>query len=327
MSPTPTAHQVSCYVTDHDLVKNLAHDVEYGLCQQPKVLPPKYFYDARGSELFEEITKLPEYYLTRAEEAILVRYADEIVGMAGTDTLLELGSGSSTKTRLLLDALRATGRLRHYIPVDVSESALTAAMRRLGKDYPELFMHGIVADYERHLHLLPQIGSRLIAFLGSTIGNLEPHQRAQFLAALRAGMRDGDRLLLGTDLVKSPARLLEAYDDAAGITAEFNRNVLYVLNRRLGADFVPSAFEHVAMWNLHQEWVEMRLRSTCQQQVRIDALGLTVTFHTGEQLRTEVSAKFRPESVARELAEAGFSVQAWWTDPRNDFALTLAAPA
>jgi L-histidine Nalpha-methyltransferase len=321
-----TTDRISRYLSEHDLAENLARDVRQGLRKRPKSLPPKYFYDARGSALFEEITRLAEYYPTRAEEAILTNWAADIAELAEGEILVELGSGSSTKTRLLLDAMRATGRLRRYVPVDVSDAALQGAMEALGADYPDLQMHGVVADFERHLEHLPQGSHRVIAFLGGTIGNFEPAQRATFLAAVRAGLTETDRLLLGTDLVKDPDRLVAAYDDAAGVTANFNRNVLYVINRSLGADFVPSAYDHVAVWDAKHEWIEMRLRSTSAQAVRIRDLDLEVVFEAGEEMRTEISAKFRQEGVEKELAAAGFAVESWWTDPGNDFAVSLAVP-
>ncbi|MBO0828534.1 MAG: L-histidine N(alpha)-methyltransferase [Streptosporangiales bacterium] len=292
----------------------------------PKALPPKYFYDARGSELFEQITRLPEYYPTRTERAILGAYADEIAKLSGADTLVELGSGSSEKTRLLLDAMGSTGSLRRYVPVDVSESALAGAVRGLRPDYPDLAMHVVVADFDRHLHLLPQDGTRLVAFLGGTVGNLVPAERARFLRRIRAQLRDGDALLLGTDLVKDPARLVAAYDDAAGVTAEFNRNVLHVVNRELDADFVPDRFAHVAFWDAANERIEMRLRSEDARAVHVRALDLTVRFDRDEQMRTETSAKFRRDGVERELADAGLRLASWWTDPEGDFALSLSVP-
>lgn len=322
-----TGPHLSRYLTDADLAANLAHDVRAGLLGKPKSLPPKYFYDAHGSALFERITTLPEYYPTRAEQTILAAHAAEIATRSGADTLVELGSGSSTKTRLLLDGMRAAGHLARYVPVDVSDSALKGALEALHADYPDLDAHGVVADFERHLPLLPRVGTRLVAFLGGTIGNLTPGPRAKFLAACRACLGDADHLLLGTDLVKEPDRLLRAYDDASGVTAEFNRNVLRVINRALDGDFVPEAFEHVARWDPQREWIEMRLRSVTRQRVRIARLDLTVDFAEGEEMRTEVSAKFRREGVERELAAAGLALEAWWTDPAGDFALSLAAPA
>ncbi|MEU3571416.1 L-histidine N(alpha)-methyltransferase [Kitasatospora sp. NPDC036755] len=304
----------------------LRHDVQHGLTSRPKWLPPKWFYDARGSELFEEITRLPEYYPTRAERAILTARAGEIAAATGARTLVELGSGSSEKTRLLLDALRALGTLETYVPVDVSESALTAAGGALAAEYPGLAVHGVLADFTARLGLPPEGGPRLVAFLGGTLGNLLPLERAAFLTGLRAALDPGDFLLLGTDLVKDPAVLVAAYDDSAGVTAEFNRNVLNVLNRELGADFDPDAFEHVAVWDAEQEWIEMRLRSLRAQSVKIPALGLPVEFARGEELRTEVSAKFRRERVAGELAAAGLRLSHWWTDPEGRFGLSLASP-
>lgn len=305
----------------------LRHDVRHGLTSDPKSLPPKWFYDARGSELFEEITRLPEYYPTRAEREILADRAAGIAAATRAHTLVELGSGSSEKTRLLLDALRALGTLASYVPVDVSESALAAAGRALAADYPGLAVHGVLADFTARLELPAADGPRLVAFLGGTLGNLLPDERAGFLAGLRAALAPGDFLLLGTDLVKDPAVLVAAYDDAAGVTAEFNRNVLNVLNRELSADFDPEQFAHVALWDPEQEWIEMRLRSLRSQTVKIPDLDLPVHFEAGEELRTEVSAKFRRERVAAELAAAGLRPTHWWTDRQGRFGLTLATPA
>ncbi|MEV7024424.1 L-histidine N(alpha)-methyltransferase [Kitasatospora sp. NPDC093558] len=304
----------------------LRHDVQHGLTSEPKWLPPKWFYDAHGSDLFEEITRLPEYYPTRAERAILTARAGEIAAATKARTLVELGSGSSEKTRLLLDALSDLGTLRTYVPVDVSESALTSAGEALAADYPGLAVHGVLADFTARLGLPPDGAPRLVAFLGGTLGNLLPDERAGFLQGLRATLDQGDHLLLGTDLVKDPAVLVAAYDDAAGVTAEFNRNVLNVLNRELGADFDPDAFEHVALWDAEQEWIEMRLRSLRSQTVKIPALDLPVHFDRGEELRTEVSAKFRRERVAEELAAAGLRLTHWWTDEEGRFGLSLSAP-
>ncbi|MEE1824470.1 L-histidine N(alpha)-methyltransferase [Streptomyces sp. BE20] len=305
----------------------LRHDVQHGLTSEPKSLPPKWFYDARGSELFEEITRLPEYYPTRAERAILTARAGEIAAVTRARTLVELGSGSSEKTRLLLDALRDLGTLDAYVPVDVSESALGAAGAALATEYPGLAVHGVLADFTARLGLPPDGGPRLVAFLGGTLGNLLPAERAAFLRGLRAALDPGDFLLLGTDLVKDPAVLVAAYDDAAGVTAEFNRNVLNVLNRELAADFDPEAFEHVALWDPEREWIEMRLRSLRDQTVKIPELDLPVHFDEGEELRTEVSAKFRRERVAEELAAAGMRLTEWWTDDEGRFGLSLARPA
>jgi L-histidine N-alpha-methyltransferase len=306
------------------LAESLRADARAGLTATPKSLPPKWFYDDRGSELFCDIMRLPEYYPTRAEREILEQRASEIAVAAGADTLVELGSGSSEKTRVLLDGMRAHGSLRRYVPVDVSESVLVDTARALREEYPGMAIHAVVADFTHQLGQLPQDGRRMIAFLGGTLGNLLPAERAEFLAAVRATLDPGDTLLLGTDLVKSPSVLVPAYDDAAGVTAEFNRNVLRVLNRELKADFDPEAFEHVAVWDPESEWVEMRLRSVRDQVVEVAALELEVAFAAGEQMRTEISAKFRPDGVEAELASAGFTLQNWWTDSAARFALSLS---
>lgn len=315
---------VDNYLPADFLSAALRKDVLGGLTADPKWLPPKWFYDDRGSELFDEITRLPEYYPTRAERAILDERAGAIAAAAGADTLVELGAGSAEKTRLLLDALREAGTLRRYVPVDVSEGALRQAATSILADYPGLAVHAVVADFEQHLDQLPGGGRRLIAFLGGTIGNLVPAERAVFLRRLRATVQPGETVLLGTDLVKSPDVLVPAYDDAAGVTAEFNKNVLHVVNRELKADFDPDQFAHVAVWDPRAEWIEMRLRSLRDQRVRIELLNLEVAFARGEELRTEVSAKFRREGIAAELAAAGFELTEWWTDPQNRFGLSLS---
>jgi L-histidine N-alpha-methyltransferase len=306
----------------------LRADVAAGLTATPKSLPPKYFYDARGSELFEEITLLPEYYPTRAETAILAARAAEIAALARCGSLVELGSGTSAKTRLLLQALRAAGTLREFVPFDVDPAVLAGATRALGAEYPGLRIAPFIGDFEKDLAAVPRgEGPRMIAFLGSTIGNLEPLARAEFLRRAAGALQPGDAFLLGTDLVKDPGRLQRAYDDAAGVTAEFNRNVLRVVNRELNADFAVEEFEHVALWDAGSEWIEMRLRAVTEQQVKIGDLGLTVTFAAGEEMRTEISAKFRQAGVAAELAAAGLAAAAFWTDGAGDFGLTLATPA
>ncbi|MER6415860.1 L-histidine N(alpha)-methyltransferase [Streptomyces humidus] len=297
----------------------LRDDVLRGLTHTPKTLPPKWFYDAHGSELFERITELPEYYPTRAEREILVDRCGEIAAAARARTLVELGSGSSEKTRHLIDAL--TG-LDTYVPVDVSESALTRAGQALIAERPGLNVHALIADFTAGLTLPDTPGPRLLAFLGGTIGNLLPAERAVFLASVRAMLAPGDTVLLGTDLVKDERVLVPAYDDAAGVTAAFNKNVLTVVNRELGADFDADAFDHVALWNRHDEWIEMRLRSRTAQTVKVPALDLAVDFAAGEELRTEVSAKFREEGVRAELAAAGLELTHWWTDRAARFALS-----
>jgi L-histidine N-alpha-methyltransferase len=302
----------------------LRADVARGLTATPKTLPPKWFYDERGSELFDQITELPEYYPSRAEREILVARAGEVAARTGARVLVELGSGSGEKTRLLIEALRARGTLATYVPMDVSPSPLLESGRALVRDYPGLSVRALLADFEHQLAVLPTGDRRLTAFLGGTIGNLEPAPRAVFLAQLRDSTASGDWLLLGTDLVKDPGVLVPAYDDAAGVTARFNKNVLQVINRELDADFDPDAFEHVARWDAAAEWIEMRLRSSTEQKVRVDALDLVVDFGAGEELRTEVSAKFRPERVDVELAAAGFAARAGWTDGAGRFLVTLA---
>ncbi|GGY92913.1 histidine N-alpha-methyltransferase [Streptomyces olivaceoviridis] len=298
----------------------LRADVLRGLTATPKWLPPKWFYDARGSELFERITELPEYYPTRAEREVLAARSGEIAAASGARTLVELGSGSSEKTRYLIDALP----LSAYVPVDVSESALTQAGGALIEERPDLEVHALIADFTAPLALPATPGPRLVAFLGGTIGNLLPVERAGFLASVRALLAPGDGLLLGTDLVKDERVLVRAYDDAAGVTAAFNKNVLAVVDRELGADFDPDAFDHVALWDAEREWIEMRLRSRTAQTVKVPALDLAVDFAAGEELRTEVSAKFRKEGVTGELAAAGLELTHWWTDAEGRFALSLS---
>lgn len=299
----------------------LRADVLNGLGHLPKTLPPKWFYDAHGSALFEKITELPEYYPTRAEREILLSRAAEIAAASGARTLVELGSGSSEKTRHLLDAMPD---LHTYVPVDVSESALTQAGHALIAERPGLNVHALIADFTAGLTLPDTPGPRLVAFLGGTIGNLLPAERATFLASVRSLLSPGDTLLLGTDLVKDTSVLVTAYDDAAGVTAAFNKNVLSVVNRELGADFDLDTFEHVALWDPENEWIEMRLRSGVTQTVKIPALDLAVHLTEGEEIRTEISAKFRADGVRRELATAGFALSHWWTDTEGRFALSLS---
>ncbi|MER7810071.1 L-histidine N(alpha)-methyltransferase [Streptomyces sp900116325] len=299
----------------------LRADVLHGLTRHPKTLPPKWFYDAHGSELFEEITRLPEYYPTRAEREILVARAPEIAAASGAKTLIELGSGSSEKTRHLLDALPG---LHSYVPVDVSESALRGAADALLAERPDLSVHALIADFTGELVLPDTPGPRLVAFLGGTIGNLLPDERAVFLKSVRSLLSPGDALLLGTDLVKDEKVLVAAYDDAAGVTAAFNKNVLTVVDRELGADFDPADFDHVALWDRRQEWIEMRLQARRALTVKIPGLDLVVPFEAGEGLRTEVSAKFRKEGIRGELAAAGLRLSQWWTDSADRFALSLA---
>ncbi|WP_019973136.1 L-histidine N(alpha)-methyltransferase [Mycobacterium sp. 141] len=315
---------LSNYLAADSAAEALRRDVRQGLAQTPKSLPPKWFYDAVGSDLFDQITRLPEYYPTRTEAQILREHSAEIAASAGADTLVELGSGTSEKTRMLLDAMRDGGLLRRFIPFDVDAGMLRAAGKAIGREYPGVEIHAVCGDFEEHLGKIPQVGRRLVIFLGSTIGNLTSGPRAEFLDTLADTLQPGDSLLLGTDLVKDAARLVRAYDDSAGVTAEFNRNVLAVVNRELGADFDPAAFEHVARWNGDEERIEMWLRTRDAQQVRVAALGLDVTFAAGEEMLTEVSCKFRPDDVTAELAKAGLRQTHWWTDGPGDFGLSLA---
>jgi len=302
----------------------LRDDVVTGLRRTPKTLPPKWFYDVVGSDLFDQITRLPEYYPTRAEAQILREQSAAIAAHSGADTLVELGSGTSEKTRMLLSALRDNGTLRRFVPFDVDAGVLESTGESLQQEYPELEIDAVCGDFEEHLAKIPGGGRRLFVFLGSTIGNLTPQPRAEFLAALADVLEPGDALLLGTDLVKDADRLVRAYDDSAGVTARFNRNVLAVINRELGADFNLDAFSHVARWNVGEERIEMWLRTEFAQRVHIRALDLSVEFGAGEEMLTEVSCKFRPDAVAAELDAAGLRRTHWWTDSPGDFGLSLA---
>ena len=315
---------LSNFLAADSAAQALRRDVRYGLTHTPKSLPPKWFYDSVGSDLFDQITRLPEYYPTRAEAQILRARSSEIAAASGADTLVELGSGTSEKTRMLLDALRDRGSLRRFIPFDVDAGVLKAAGSAIQREYPGIEIEAVCGDFEEHLGKIPRVGRRLVAFLGSTIGNLTPGPRADFLAALADTLQPGDSLLLGTDLVKDTGRLVRAYDDAAGLTAQFNRNVLAVVNRELDADFDSESFQHVARWNAEEERIEMWLRATRAQRVHVAALDMTVDFAAGEEMLTEVSCKFRPEGVEAELAAAGLQRTHWWTDPAGDFGLSLS---
>ncbi|ONM48292.1 L-histidine N(alpha)-methyltransferase [Nocardia donostiensis] len=320
-----TAPTVEIHLTDADLTDALRADARRGLTADPKWLPPKWFYDARGSALFEQITGLPEYYPTRAERGLLEQIAAQIAAIARPQVLVELGAGAAVKTRLLLNAFTQEGSLKTYVPQDVSASALREAAAEMADCYPGVTVHGVVSDFTGTLSTLPRGGRRMIAFLGGTLGNLVPAERAEFLTGIHDVLEPGEQLLLGAGLVTDPAVLVPAYDDAAGVTAEFNRNVLHVLNTRLGADFVPEKFRHVAIWDADAEWIEMRLEATEDMTVTVADIGLTVGFARGEQLRTEISAKFRLATLDAELRAAGFVVERAWSDPDNRFALVLAA--
>lgn len=315
---------LSNHLAEDSAYHALRRDVLDGLRNSPKSLPPKWFYDSVGSDLFDQITRLPEYYPTRAEAEILRAHSTEVASATGADTLVELGSGTSEKTRMLLDALRAGGTLRRFVPFDVDANMLSAAAAAVQREYPGIEIAAVCGDFEEHLAEIPGGGRRLFVFLGSTIGNLTTGPRAEFLGSLAAVLRPGDSLLLGTDLVKDTGRLVRAYDDSAGVTARFNRNVLAVINRELDADFDAEAYAHVARWNADEERMEMWLRAESPQRVRIGALDLTVEFAAGEEMLTEVSCKFRPEAVAAELAQAGLRRTRWWTDGAGDFGLSLA---
>ncbi|MEV0673011.1 L-histidine N(alpha)-methyltransferase [Mycobacterium sp. NPDC050441] len=315
---------LSNYLAADSAATALRRDVREGLAQSPKMLPPKWFYDSVGSDLFDQITRLPEYYPTRTEAQILRDRSPEITAAAGADTLVELGSGTSEKTRMLLDAMRDGGQLRRFIPFDVDAGVLRAAGDAIGQEYPGIEIDAVCGDFEEHLGKIPSVGRRLVAFLGSTIGNLTPAPRADFLASLAETLQPGDSVLLGTDLVKDADRLVSAYDDSAGVTAAFNRNVLSVVNRELDADFDLDAFGHVAKWNADEERIEMWLRADVPQQVRIAALDLDVAFGAGEEMLTEVSCKFKADGVVDELEKAGLRQTHWWTDDAGDFGLSLA---
>ncbi len=315
---------IDTYLDQGWIDRELQADVAEGLASQPKELPPKWFYDDRGSELFDQITRLPDYYPTRREREILEREVHVIAERSGADTVVELGSGMSEKTRIVLDAISATGWLRSYVPFDNSEATLRAAAAELAAAYDELAVHGVVGDFEHHLAHIPTGGCRLVMLLGGTIGNFPPASRKGFLAGVADTMAPGDTLLLGFDLVKDHDRLIAAYDDPDGVTAAFNRNMLSVINHRLDADFDLEQFEHEARFDSDEEWIEMWLRSRCSQQVTVAKLGITVEFAENERMRTEISAKFRPENIGPELAGVGLAMESMWTDARGDYALTLS---
>lgn len=326
-APGGASYRVSTCLDEADRDRALAADVRAGLTSVPKDLPPKWFYDDEGSRLFGEITRLAEYYPTRREREILGRAAGEIAARSGAGTLVELGSGFSEKTRLLLDAMAGAGTLEAFVPFDVNEAALRATAEAAAAAYPGVAVHGVVGEFGRDLWALPRGGRRLVALLGGTIGNFAPPERRAFLAEIAALCGEGEMLLLGADLVKDRRRLIAAYDDAAGVTGRFNRNVLRVINRRLDADFEPERFAHVATYDDETRCVEMWLRADGTQVVHVRRLGLRVTFADGEAMRTEISAKFRPDQIGAELSGAGFAVAGQWLDEAADFSLTLAERA
>ena len=320
------AYTIDIRLSPDEMREQMRTDALKGLQAVTKSIPPVWFYDERGSQLFEDITQLPEYYPTRAERALLEAHALGIAEMSKADTLVELGAGACDKTRVLLAALQEAGTLSRYVPFDVSDDFLRSAATTLSEEFDALHIHLVIGDFHRHLAEIPTEGRRMVAFLGGTIGNLTPAERSRFLFDLNCTMSSDDSLLLGTDLVKDPARLVAAYDDAAGVTAEFNRNVLRVLNSQLDGDFDPGLFEHVALWNEEEQWIEMRLRALRDTRVSLAGAGITVQFDEGEDLLTEISAKFTVDRVERELTEAGFVVDGMWGAADGEFLLSLAHP-
>jgi L-histidine N-alpha-methyltransferase len=319
-------YTIDVHLSPDDVRRRMRADALTGLTADPKSIPPVWFYDERGSQLFEEITKLPEYYPTRAERHLLEAHARDIAELSKADTLVELGAGACEKTRVLLDALQQLGTLTRYIPFDVSDEFLRDAASSLSDEYEALAVHLVIGDFSEHLAAIPTGGRRLVAFLGGTIGNLDPARRARFLFDLNCTMSSDDSLLLGTDLVKDRGRLVAAYDDAAGVTAQFNKNVLLVLNEQLGGDFDPDNFAHVARWNEDEQWIEMRLRAQEAADVTLREAAMLVHFAQGEEMLTEISSKFTPARVEEELLAAGFVVDAMWGADEGEFLLTLAHP-
>jgi L-histidine N-alpha-methyltransferase len=317
---------LTIHTLGQDSRQAMSEEVRRGLTANPKWLPSRYFYDERGSELFEEITALPEYYPTRTEAAILEASAERIAEATAPEVIVELGAGACAKTRLLLDAAYRTGRLRAFVPFDIDESILRRASAELAAEFPGLAVHAIVGDFASHLEAIPRLGRQLVVFLGSTIGNFEVEERRAFLRSIRARLSEGDSFLLGVDLVKDERELVAAYDDAQGVTAAFNRNLLRVLNRELGADFDVDSFHHVARWNGPQSRIEMHLRAAGEQRVRVPGAGVEVRFADGETVRTEISVKFTRATVDRSFEEAGLALLAWLTDPDQRFALALGTP-
>jgi L-histidine Nalpha-methyltransferase len=320
------SYTIDVHLSPDDVRQRMRADAIRGLQAAHKSIPPVWFYDERGSQLFEQITHLPEYYPTRAERHLLELHAPTIGELSKADTLVELGAGACDKTRVLLSALQQLGTLATYVPFDVSDEFLRDAASMLSSEYDPLAVHLVIGDFSEHLAEIPVDGRRMIAFLGGTIGNLDPTERARFLFDLNCTMSSDDSLLLGTDLVKDRRRLVAAYDDAAGVTAAFNKNVLHVLNEQLGGDFDPDLFTHVALWNEAEQWIEMRLRATDATEVTLRDAGISVSFAPGEEILTEISAKFTPARIEEELGAAGFVVDGMWGADEGEFLLTLAHP-
>jgi L-histidine N-alpha-methyltransferase len=304
--------------------QDLIDDVVKGLTQSPKILPPRWFYDERGSDLFDRITELPEYYQTRTEMEILQRHAPDVVARTRAASIVELGAGSCTKSRVLIKAAKGMGTLSTFVPFDISETTIRRSASELVEEYKDLTIYCVAGVFDEHLDQIPRFGSQLIVFLGSTIGNFSAEETRVFLANVRRLMQPGDFFLLGVDLVKAEPVMVAAYDDAAGVTAEFNLNVLTRLNRELSANFDLRAFEHVAVWNAEMSRIEMHIRSVKDQTVNIPAAGLVIDFAAGELLRTEICTKYTRDRTERMLTEAGMEVIDWYTDPRQQFGLTLA---
>ena len=320
-------YRIDTYVDARARRESLAADVRRGLGTRPRSLPPKYFYDARGSQLFDEITRLPEYYLTRAEAGLLDEWAPALMRSLAPREIVELGSGFSSKTRRLL-AARERDRPLRYLPVDVDETTVAAAADQLVSDDPSLEVHAVIGDFERHLpYVPPAVGQRLVLFLGSTIGNLVPDARHALLGHVRALLGPRDRFLLGLDLVKDVQTLEAAYNDTAGVTAQFNRNILNVVNRSLAADFQPDAFRHHAWFNAAESRVEMHLVSDTAQTARVRDLGLVVDLEPGETIWTESCYKFTRPMVNTMLEAAGLTLDGWHTDAAERFALVVATCA
>jgi len=305
----------------------MAAEVRESLSADPPYLPCKYFYDDRGSRLFQQITRLPEYYQTRTEESLLETIGDEVAARVHALELVELGSGSGRKIRLLLDAMARHGRLERCVLFDINERDLEQSVRALGRDYPAAGVRGVIGDFTRGFDGIGPGGDRLIAFFGGTIGNVHPRDVPALLARVAALLEDGDGFLLGVDLVKDKRVLEAAYNDAAGVTALFNRNILQVINDRLGADFDPEAFDHVAFYDERNAWIEMRLRARRAQRVRIPGADMELRLPFGGEIRTEISCKYSRESLEAMLPGTGLRLGEWYTDEENRFALALLAPA
>jgi L-histidine Nalpha-methyltransferase len=322
MNPAPIT--VAIHTLGRHSRQDLIDDVRRGLTQSPKVLPPRWFYDERGSDLFYRITELPEYYQTRTEMEILRRHAPDVVARARAASIVELGAGSCTKSRVLIKAAKGMGTLSTFVPFDISETTIRRSASELVEEYRDLTIYCVAGVFDEHLDQIPRFGSQLIVFLGSTIGNFSPEETGVFLADVRRLMQPGDFFLLGVDLVKEESVMVAAYDDAAGVTAQFNLNLLTRLNRELSANFDLGAFEHVAVWNPELSRIEMHVRSVRGQRVDIPAAGLVVDFAAGELMRTEICTKYTRDGTERMLAEAGMEVIDWYTDPRQQFGVTLA---